>query len=161
MLFTSPQEMDIHSAFRSCCRWGATLLPVVLFVPGGWPPRDRSGFRTGSFKFLALITQLCSAITTRRRIYVLIGLSSWCFAPIGSEPFVSHAHTWQWSNGRCHCWQGSGRGLSVVLTSLPSCNPDNHSRCRHHGRHSSWMPPQPAPLENLHNLTPSAQTLKV
>lgn len=38
-----------------------------------------------------------------------------------------------------------GRGLSVVLTSLPSCKPAIHSWCRHHTRHSSWTPTPTTP----------------
>lgn len=45
-----------------------------------------------------------------------------------------------------------------MLTSLRSCNPDNHSRCRHHGRHSSWTPtsapPGQPPQSNSHSPNP-------
>lgn len=183
MLFISPQGMDIRSVFRNCYRWGAALLLALLSVPGRcaralvvvwclcpdlklpfpfWPARDRRSFRTSSFKFLVLITRPCSALRKRSRIYVLMGLSWQRFALIGSEPFISHAHTWQWSHGRCHCWQGAGGELSVVLTGVRSCNPDNHSRCRHHGRHSSWMPPNPPPGQppQFDSLSPNPQGIE-
>lgn len=45
-----------------------------------------------------------------------------------------------------------GRGLSVVLTSLPSCKPAVHSWCRHHTRHSSWTPTPTTPTTSTISL---------
>lgn len=129
----------MHDSLCVCCK---DYFQVASHSgPPSPPPTDRWGVNSVTLCSVHVFT---SSVWSRS--YCLVIVSSAPPHPPPPSPCPFWCWWSNWSYGCCWWWW-----VGLVLTSLPSCSPSDHSGCRHHSRHSGWMPttPPPAPTSSL------------